>query len=76
MLYSDSNEETVMARKMSELLYLTNDLAREAGVSPETIRVWQRKGILNPRRTPSGARIYNEADRRRALAYRQSRVAV
>jgi DNA-binding transcriptional MerR regulator len=64
-----------MASKKQEPLYLTNDLARVVGVSPETIRLWQRKGFLSPRRTASGVRIFGESDRQAALAYRAGRVA-
>jgi predicted site-specific integrase-resolvase len=67
---------TMALKKHDEALYTTSDLARAVGVSGDAIRLWDRKGILAPRRTASGTRIYTDADRRAAQAYRQSRVAV
>ncbi|MBR7834016.1 MerR family transcriptional regulator, partial [Actinospica durhamensis] len=38
-------------------------LAREfPGLRPETLRVMERQGLLEPRRTPSGYRRYAERD--------------
>jgi len=64
-----------MTLKKSEALYTTSDLARAVGVSGDAIRLWDRKGIISPRRTASGTRIYSDADRRAAQAYRQRRPA-
>ena len=37
----------------------TSDVARLAGVSPDTIRLYERRGLLRrPRRTPAGHRQY------------------
>lgn len=36
--------------------------ARLVGVSPATIRSWERQGLVAPRRTPSGYRLYSHAD--------------
>jgi DNA-binding transcriptional MerR regulator len=65
-----------MNHQKSEKLYTTGALAREIGVAAETLRLWQRKGILAPRKTTNGTAVYDETDRRRALAHRQSTVAV
>jgi len=61
-----------MALRKNNLLLTTTALAREIGVSSDAIRLWQRKGTLKPRRTTSGTRIFTQADRRVALAYRAS----
>jgi MerR family transcriptional regulator, light-induced transcriptional regulator len=43
------------------------ELARNVGVSPETLRAWERRyGVLNPARTPSGYRLYGPDDEARA----------
>lgn len=65
-----------MTKQKSEKLYTTGALAREIGVAAETLRLWQRRGIITPRKTTNGTAVYDEADRRAAQAYRQSRVAV
>ncbi len=39
--------------------------AREAGVSPRTLRYYEEQGLLAPQRTDAGYRIYGEADARR-----------
>lgn len=39
------------------------ELARRAGVSPATVRAWERRyGLLTPRRTHGAHRVYSEAD--------------
>ena len=37
-------------------------MAREAGVSPRTLRHYEEQGLLAPRRTEAGYRVYEEAD--------------
>ena len=36
--------------------------AELAGVHPQTLRIYERKGLLDPARTPGGARRYSDAD--------------
>jgi DNA-binding transcriptional MerR regulator len=49
-------------------------LAREAGVNPETIRYYERRGLLaEPPRTPSGYRQYSEGDRERLALIRRAK---
>jgi DNA-binding transcriptional MerR regulator/quercetin dioxygenase-like cupin family protein len=38
------------------------DAARRIGVSPSALRLWERQGLVRPSRTPSGYRLYTEAD--------------
>lgn len=41
--------------------YRISEFADEIGISPVTLRVWERKGILVPHhRSPSGYRFYSE----------------
>lgn len=43
------------------------ELARHVGVSPETLRAWERRyGVLNPHRTAAGYRLYGPEDEARA----------
>jgi DNA-binding transcriptional MerR regulator len=39
-----------------------SEAARELGVAPETVRVWERRGLLRATRTPSGTRVFERAD--------------
>ena len=36
--------------------------AELAGLHPQTLRMYEAKGLLRPARTPGGTRVYSEAD--------------
>ncbi|HSQ21371.1 MAG TPA: MerR family transcriptional regulator [Coriobacteriia bacterium] len=36
--------------------------AELAGVHPQTLRIYERKMLVQPRRSPGGTRLYSEAD--------------
>ena len=42
--------------------YVISVAAELAGVHPQTLRIYERKGLLDPSRTPGGSRRYTEAD--------------
>lgn len=42
------------------------DVADAVGVSRQTLRVWERKGLLIPRRSNGGQRLYTQSDLERA----------
>jgi DNA-binding transcriptional MerR regulator len=46
--------------------YGVGHVASAVGVSPQTLRVWEAKGLLVPRRSPGGRRLYSQADLERA----------
>ncbi|MGC8519044.1 MAG: Hg(II)-responsive transcriptional regulator [Steroidobacteraceae bacterium] len=49
------------------------ELARQAGVNVETVRYYQRRGLLEePRRPPGGIRRYGEAHARRLRFIKQA----
>ena len=49
------------------------ELSRRVGVSPDVLRAWERRyGVLSPRRSPSGQRLYTSADEQRVRSMRQS----
>lgn len=51
-----------------------SDIARDAGVNPETVRFYSREGLLTPRRNPdNGYKIYNGDDLRRLRFARKAR---
>ena len=43
-------------------VYVISVAAELAGVHPQTLRIYERKGLLDPARTRGGSRRYSEAD--------------
>jgi MerR family transcriptional regulator/heat shock protein HspR len=43
-------------------VYVISVAAELAGVHPQTLRIYERKGLLAPQRTTGGSRRYSEAD--------------
>jgi MerR family transcriptional regulator/heat shock protein HspR len=43
-------------------IYIISIAAELAGVHPQTLRVYERKGLLNPQRTQGNSRRYSERD--------------
>jgi DNA-binding transcriptional MerR regulator len=60
---------------MDMTLFTTGTLARAAGISVESIRNLERKGVLAPRRDATGRRIFTISDLRRISVYRRRHVA-
>ncbi len=46
----------------SRAVYVISVAAEIAGVHPQTLRIYERKGLLEPSRTLGGVRRYSEAD--------------
>ena len=46
----------------SRALYVISVAAELAGVHPQTLRIYERKGLLDPARTMGGSRRYSERD--------------
>jgi DNA-binding transcriptional MerR regulator len=38
------------------------EVSRAVGVAPQTVRLWEREGLIEPGRTERGYRVYSEAD--------------
>src|SRR5256885_7277524 len=49
-------------RDRSRAVYVISVAASLAGVHPQTLRIYERKGLLDPARTVGGSRRYSEAD--------------
>ena len=49
-------------RPSTRALYVISIAAELAGVHPQTLRIYERKGLLDPSRTDGGARRYSDAD--------------
>jgi MerR family transcriptional regulator/heat shock protein HspR len=45
-----------------ETVYVISVAAELAGVHPQTLRIYERRGLINPGRTTGGNRRYSEAD--------------
>jgi MerR family transcriptional regulator/heat shock protein HspR len=46
----------------SRAVYVISVAAELAGVHPQTLRIYERKGLLDPRRTRGGSRRFSEHD--------------
>ncbi len=45
-----------------QAVYVISVAAELAGVHPQTLRIYERKGLVEPGRTQGGSRRYSEAD--------------
>lgn len=59
------NTESMMKAAANERLYSIGEAARLIGVSPGLLRLWEREGLILPRRTPGGHRFYTSEDLQR-----------
>jgi MerR family transcriptional regulator/heat shock protein HspR len=46
----------------SRAVYVISVAAELAGVHPQTLRIYERKGLVDPARTAGGSRRYSDAD--------------
>ncbi len=53
-----------------EPVYTIGVMARLVGVSPQTLRAWEREGLVCPQRTRSNNRLYSENDFHRLIRIR------
>ena len=51
-----------MAKRSEDALYVISIAAELAGVHPQTLRVYERKGLVQPHRTEGNTRRYSEED--------------
>ena len=51
-----------MAERHDRAVYVISVAAELAGVHPQTLRIYERKGLLEPARTQGGSRRYSEVD--------------
>jgi MerR family transcriptional regulator/heat shock protein HspR len=42
--------------------YMISVAAELVGMHPQTLRMYEQKGLVSPRRTPGNTRLYSEAD--------------
>ncbi len=58
-----------MGRK--DAVYVISVAAEMAGVHPQTLRIYERRGLIKPYRTPGGTRRYSQADIERLALIQQ-----
>jgi MerR family transcriptional regulator/heat shock protein HspR len=51
-----------MIRRRTQAVYVISVAAELAGMHPQTLRIYERRGLLNPARTSGGNRRYSDAD--------------
>ena len=49
-------------RRPEARAFMIGIAAELAGMHPQTLRVYERRGLITPRRTPRNTRVYSEAD--------------
>jgi len=50
------------ARETARAVYVISVAAELAGVHPQTLRIYERKGLVDPARTGGGSRRYSDVD--------------
>lgn len=53
--------------KQEEAVYIISVAAELSGMHPQTLRIYERRGLIAPYRTPGGTRRYSQADIERLL---------
>lgn len=49
-------------RTQKRAVFVISVAAELAGMHPQTLRIYERKGLIDPYRTPGGTRRYSQAD--------------
>ena len=57
-----ASKSTASAASADRGVYVISVAAELAGVHPQTLRIYERKGLLEPARTSGGSRRYSEDD--------------
>jgi len=51
-----------MARKKSKAAYMISSVAEQYGLHPQTLRLYEREGLLSPSRSDGNTRLYTDGD--------------
>ncbi len=51
-----------MSAQSNRAVYIISVAAELAGVHPQTLRIYERRGLVDPERTPGGSRRYSDDD--------------
>jgi len=52
----------MMVKRKDQAVYVISVAAELAGVHPQTLRIYERRGLIEPYRTPGGTRRYSQDD--------------
>jgi MerR family transcriptional regulator, heat shock protein HspR len=55
-------DDRTASRDAQAAVYVISVAAELAGMHPQTLRIYERKGLLDPSRTSGGSRRFSEAD--------------
>lgn len=58
----NENDRSRATERHGRAVYVISVAAEIAGVHPQTLRIYERKGLVDPARTSGGSRRYSEAD--------------
>jgi MerR family transcriptional regulator/heat shock protein HspR len=64
----DERTETAVSQHRERAVYIISVAAELAGVHPQTLRIYERKGLVAPKRTSGNTRRYSERDIERLRA--------
>lgn len=53
---------TMAEGKRKKAVYMISVVSEMVGVHPQTLRMYEREGFINPERTDGGVRLYSEDD--------------
>ncbi len=62
MARNDENRETHGPRDRNKPLYMISVAAELTGMHPQTLRVYEQKGLVTPGRSRGNTRLYSQAD--------------
>jgi MerR family transcriptional regulator/heat shock protein HspR len=51
-----------MARKKDKAAYMISSVAEQFGIHPQTLRLYEREGLLSPSRSDGNTRLYTDED--------------
>lgn len=54
--------DMAMVRRRTQAVYVISVAAELAGMHPQTLRIYERRGLVRPARTQGGNRRYSDAD--------------
>src|SRR5258708_35618975 len=52
----------IMAKRKSKGAYMISSVAEMYGIHPQTLRLYEREGLLKPSRTDGNTRLYSDED--------------
>jgi MerR family transcriptional regulator/heat shock protein HspR len=61
----DRDRDREPARDLNAAVYVISVAAELTGMHPQTLRIYERKGLLDPSRTSGGSRRFSERDLQR-----------